>query len=168
MIDFQHVRTYRLGADEATIGDNAMPRKHDANNKTQPHDADVSAYLDGLAHAGRREDAQILLGMMSEITGEPATLWGPSIIGFGRYHYVYESGREGDHFLTGFAPRKANMVVYIMPGFKPYGVLLDKLGKYKTGASCLYLGRLSGVDENVLRRLIARSVKDMRKKYNVA
>ncbi len=138
-----------------------------ANNKTQPHDADVDEYLAGIENAGRREDAYLLLEMMREITGEPARMWGPTMIGFGQYHYVYESGREGDSFLVGFAPRKANMVVYIMPGFSDYQGLLDKLGKYKTGSSCLYLGRLDKVDNKVLQTLITRSVKHMRKKYAV-
>ncbi len=144
-----------------------MPRRVQANNKTQPHDGDVIAYLDSIEHPGRREDAFVLLDMLSEITGEPARMWGPSIIGFGKYHYVYESGREGDHFLTGFAPRKANMVVYVMPGFSTYSDLLAKLGKHKTSSSCLYLGRLSGIDSKVLYRLVNKSVKDMRRKYKV-
>jgi len=143
-----------------------MPRTTRANNKTQPHDGDVAAYLDGVAHPGRREDAFVLLDLMREVTGERAKLWGYSIVGFGTYHYVYDSGREGDHMLTGFAPRKANMVVYVMPGFDRYADLLSKLGKYKTGRSCLYLGRLSGIDMDVLRRLIAASVDDMRRKYH--
>ena len=136
-------------------------------DKTQPHDGDVVTYLESIEHAGRREDAFVLLDLLAEITGEPARMWGPSIVGFGQYHYVYESGREGDHFLTGFAPRKANMVVYVMPGFSAYGDLLDTLGKYKTGSSCLYLGRLANVDVKVLRRLVDKSVKDMRKRYKV-
>lgn len=139
---------------------------HQANNKTQPHAGDVEAYLASIEHAGRREDAHIVLEMMREVTGEPAVMWGSSIVGFGSYHYVYDSGREGDHMLVGFAPRKANLVVYIMPGFKEYEGLLSKLGKHKTGSSCLYLGRLSGIDLKVLRRLIERSVQHMRKKYD--
>ena len=144
-----------------------MPRRSQANNKTQPHSGSVQDYIAGLEHPGRREDAQVLLQMMGEVTGEPARMWGSSIIGFGQYHYVYDSGREGDHMLVGFAPRKANMVVYVMPGFKDYQKLLEKLGKHKTGSSCLYLGRLSGVDLKVLRQIIDRSVKHMRKKYQV-
>jgi len=142
-----------------------MPRKNTANNKTRAHDGDVAAYLDSIPNQGRREDAFVLLELMGEVTGEPPRMWGPSIVGFGSYHYVYESGREGDHLITGFAPRKANMVVYVMPGFDAYKGLLDKLGKYKTGSSCLYLGRLQNVDMDVLRGLIARSVADMRQKY---
>ncbi|MEM7100901.1 MAG: DUF1801 domain-containing protein [Pseudomonadota bacterium] len=144
-----------------------MPRRTQANNKTQPTNAAVEDYLANIDHVGRREDAWILLKMLSEVSGEPAKMWGPSIIGFGQYHYVYESGREGDSFLVGFAPRKANMVVYVMPGFGDYQNLLAKLGKYKTGSSCLYLGRLDKVDLKVLRSLVDKSVKHMRKKYKV-
>ncbi|MEM7001471.1 MAG: DUF1801 domain-containing protein [Pseudomonadota bacterium] len=148
-------------------GERTMAKTYAAKNKTKPENTDVTTYLASIEHAGRREDACKLLEMMQAVTGEPPCMWGPSIIGFGRYHYVYESGREGDSFLTGFAPRKANMVVYVMPGFGDYQPLLQKLGKHKTGASCLYLGRLSGIDEKVLRRLVTDSVKHMRKKYKV-
>ena len=103
-----------------------MPRSVRANNKTQPHDGDVLAFLERVEPAGRREDAFLLLDLMREVSGEPARRWGPSIVGFGAYHFVYDSGREGDHMLTGFAPRKANMVVYIMPGFERYGELVDE------------------------------------------
>ena len=142
--------------------------KRRVQNKTRPRTADVGRFLAGVTPQGRREDAFELQAMMEEVTGEPATLWGPSIVGFGRYHYVYESGREGDHMLTGFAPRKANMVVYIMPGFSKYQSLLARLGKFKVGKSCLYLGRLSSVDTDVLRELVARSVRDMRRKYGAS
>ncbi len=144
-----------------------MPRRTQANNKTKPQDLDVESYLAGIEHAGRREDSFTLLDLMRDVTGEEAVLWGSSIVGFGQYHYVYDSGREGDHMLTGFAPRKANMVVYIMPGFADYQAQLAQLGKYKTGSSCLYLGRLSGIDQDVLRELIDQSVRHMRKKYRV-
>jgi hypothetical protein len=142
-----------------------MPRTRHANNKTQPHDGDVLAYLDSVPHAGRRADAYELLDLMGAASGERACMWGSSIVGFGQYHYVYASGREGDHCLTGFAPRKANMVVYIMPGFSRYADLLDRLGKYRTGSSCLYLGRLQNIDIDVLQQLVARSVQDMRRAY---
>ena len=144
-----------------------MPRTTRANNKTQPNERDVVAYLNAIEHAGRREDAFVLLDLMRDAAGEEARMWGDSIVGFGEYHYVYDSGREGNHMLTGFAPRKANMVVYVMPGFTRYARLLDKLGRYKTGSSCLYLGRLSGVDLEVLHKLVAASVQDMRRKYAV-
>jgi hypothetical protein len=144
-----------------------MPRSKSTDNKTQPTANNVLEYLESVSNAGRREDAYELLDMMQNITGEPAVLWGPSIIGFGQYHYVYESGREGDSMLTGFAPRKANMVVYVMPGFEPYTELLAQLGPYKTGSSCLYLGRLSKINVGVLQQIVAQSVALMRQKYGV-
>jgi len=143
-----------------------MPSKKPANNKTQPTNKSVQKYLASVDHAGRRADAEVLLEMMERASEEPAKLWGTSIIGFGEYEYRYESGREGTHCLTGFAPRKANMVVYIMPGFSKYEKLLEKLGPYKLGKSCLYLGRLDKLDMKVLETLVTRSVRDMRKKYH--
>ena len=138
-----------------------------ANNKTRPAESPkaLANYLQGITPAGRKEDATVLLELMGRVTGEPAVLWGPSIVGFGSYHYRYESGREGDSPITGFAARKANMVIYVMPGFSNYEQLLKKLGKHKTGASCLYLGRLSSVDMQVLEELISASVKHMRNNY---
>jgi|TARA_Y100000310_G_scaffold210081_1_gene210680 hypothetical protein len=128
-------------------------------------DPDIRTFLDNIENAGRREDAEVLLKLMADASGEKPEVYG-SAIGYGHYHYVYESGREGDSVLVSFAPRKANMVVYIMPGFSKYGALLNKLGKFKTGSSCLYLGRLKNVDLKVLHKLVERSVKDMRKKYH--
>ena len=136
-----------------------------ANRKPKPRVSDVERFVDSVQHAGRREDARVLLDLMQEVTGEPPVRHG-SAVGFGSYHYRYESGREGDSVLVGFAPRKANMVVYIMPGFSEYGDLLSKLGKHRTGKSCLYLGRLDSIDLKVLRRLIKRSVSFMRRKYH--
>ena len=142
-----------------------MARTTQADNKTKPSTQSVADFIANVAHTGRREDAGVLLDLMTRVTGESPTMWGASIVGFGQYHYVYESGREGDHMLTGFAPRKANMVVYIMPGFKPYKDLLAQLGPFKTGSSCLYLGRLKNINLDVLEALIAHSVADMRAKY---
>jgi len=141
-----------------------------ANNKTAPNPSAkaLTDYLAGITPTGRKDDAAVLLKLMGDITGEPAVLWGPSIVGFGSYHYRYESGREGESPLTGFAGRKANMVVYVMEGFSQYDGLLKKLGKHKTGASCLYLGRLSAVNLDVLERLIRASVTHMRKKYEAS
>lgn len=136
-------------------------------NKTRPTRASVKKFIDSIEHEGRREDARLLVEIMQRVTGEKPRMWGTSIVGFGQYHYKYDSGREGDHLLVGFAPRKANMVVYIMPGFKKYGALLKKLGKHKHSVSCLYLGRLNNVDQKALAALIERSVRDMRKKYKV-
>jgi len=104
---------------------------------------------------------------MQRLSGEPPVLWGPSIVGFGSYHYKYESGREGDGPLLAFSPRKANMVVYIMPGFAGFEAKLAKLGKHKLGKSCLYLGRLKSIDMEVLTDLLTTDLALMRKKYGV-
>ncbi len=132
---------------------------------TRPTGASVAAFLDAVEPAGRREDAQALHRLMARVTGEAGEMWGPSIVGYGRYRYRYESGREGEWMLTGFAPRKANMVVYIMPGFEGAEALLARLGRHRTGRSCLYLGRLSGVDLGVLEELVAGSVATMRERH---
>ena len=145
-----------------------MPGKTTANNKTKPEKTSVREYIASVENQGRREDAQVILKMMRDITGMKPVMWGATLVGFGKYHYRYESGREGDAFLVGFAPRKANMVVYIMPGFSDYGGLLKRLGKYKTGSSCLYLGRLSNIDLEVLAELITASFEHMQKKYKTA
>lgn len=134
-----------------------------AENKTKPSDLSVEDFLDTIENDMRRADGFSLLSMMREITGEPAVMWGPSIVGFGSYRYRYESGREGTWMLTGFSPRKAHLVLYIMPGFSEYGSLLARLGAYKTGKSCLYIKRLSDIDMTVLEELIALSVAHMRR-----
>lgn len=95
-------------------------------------------------------------------------MWGPSIVGFGEYHYKYESGREGDFLITGFSPRKSALTIYIMPGFARYEALMAKLGKHRTGKSCLYINRLDDVDLSVLEELVTRSVEYMTEKYGVA
>ncbi|MDX1433346.1 MAG: DUF1801 domain-containing protein [Gammaproteobacteria bacterium] len=133
--------------------------------KTRPTNASVSAFLGSLEDADKRRDARRLLALMREETGERAKMWGESIVGFGSYHYRYASGREGDWPITGFSPRKQNFAIYIMPGFTKYAALMARLGKFKTGKSCLYVKRLEDVSENVLRRLVRRSVADMRKLY---
>lgn len=130
-----------------------------AENKTQPTDADVGAFLDTVENDRRREDSRVLLELMREVTGEEPVMWGPSIVGFGQYHYRYESGREGDWFLAGFAPRKSNLVVYVMSGFPRHAELMKKLGKHRTGSSCLYINKLDDVDLDVLRELVRRSVE---------
>jgi len=127
--------------------------------KTRPTDASVEAFLNAVEHPQRREDGFELLEMMKELTSEEPTMWGPSIVGFGTYHYKYESGREGDMPLTGFSPRKKNLTVYIMSGFEEYKDLLDKLGKHKIGKSCLYINKLADVDKNVLKKIIKKSLK---------
>ena len=131
--------------------------------KTKKNPTSVKQFIDAVAHEGRREDARKVLKLMEEVTGEKGAMWGDSIVGFGSYHYCYESGREGDWFLTGFSPRKANLTLYIMSGFDKYDELLAKLGKYKTGKACLYINKLDDVDVKVLRRLIKESVAHIEK-----
>ena len=106
-----------------------------------------------------------VLDLMREVTGEPPKMWGASIVGFGSYHYRYASGREGDWLVVGFAPRKQNLVIYIMPGFARYGALLARLGKFRTGKSCLYVNKLDDVDPDVLEELVRESVAEMRRRY---
>ena len=133
-----------------------------AELKTKATDASVEAFLHGVESEKKREDAFAILALMEEVTGEPPKLWGSSIIGFGSYHYKYASGHEGDACLTGFSPRKQNLVLYILAGFDQYDALLAKLGKYKTGKSCLYINKLADIDPDVLRELVAQSVAHMR------
>ena len=130
-----------------------------AENKTQKSGESVEEFLASVENKRRREDGLTLLEMMREITGLEPDMWGPSIIGFGDYHYKYESGREGDMFLTGFSPRKQSLSLYIMAGFDAYDDLLVRLGKHRKGASCLYINKLADVDMAVLRELVRESFK---------
>lgn len=136
-----------------------------AELKTKLNDADVKEFLNSVSDEEKRADSFRVLELMSEISGEEPKMWGSSIVGFGTYHYKYASGREGDWMRIGFSPRKQNLTLYIMNGFDRYEDLLSKLGKYKTGKSCLYVKRLSEIDESVLRELISESVKHFEKKY---
>lgn len=136
-----------------------------AKNKTVATDGDVTAFLDAHPHEGRREDAWALLALMEEVTGEPAVMWGPGIIGFGSYHYRYDSGREGDFLRIGFAPRKTNLALYLMPGVEAFPELLAQLGPYKNGKSCLYITRLGRVDADVLRSLVKAAWDVMAERY---
>ena len=143
------------------------PRTPDvvAENKTRPGKASVTDFVNGIEDRQRKSDVRKVASMMRKATGARAKMWGPSIIGFGSYHYKYDSGREGDFLITGLSPRKQALTVYIMPGFSRFEPLMKKLGKYKTGKSCLYIKRLSDVDEMILNKLIVESVKHMRKHY---
>jgi len=126
----------------------------------QPTEADVDMYLGAIPDANRQADARTLCALFSELTGEPPVLWGTSIIGFGTYRYRYPSGREGTSALVSFAPRKADLVIYLIGGFEDrHRRLLTRLGQYKTGKSCLYLKRLADVDLDVLRDLVTRSIR---------
>ena len=134
-----------------------------AELKTILNDASVEKFLDGVKDERKRRDSFKILALMKKITKEEPKMWGTSIVGFGSYHYKYESGREGDWFLTGFSPRKQNLTIYVMSGFKAYNELMKKLGKHKTGSSCLYINKLEDVDLSVLKALITESVKHMKK-----
>ena len=128
-----------------------------AENKTRKTGASVEEFLASVENKRRREDGLTLLEMMREITGLEAEMWGPSIIGFGDYHYKYESGREGDMCLIGFSPRKQSLSLYVMAGSERFDDLLSRLGKHRRGASCLYINKLADVDMNVLHELIRES-----------
>lgn len=138
-----------------------------ADMKTVKTKASVAAFLKSVENPKRREDAKTIKKLMDKITGWKAKMWGPSIVGYGQYHYKYDSGREGDFMVTGFSPRKQALTVYIMPGFSNYDDLMAKLGKYKTGRSCLYINKLEDVDMKVLETLIRKSIAYMKKKYEV-
>ena len=133
--------------------------------KTKKNRRSVKAFVDGIEDDQKRKDCREVMKMMRKITGKQARMWGDSIVGFGSYHYRYASGREGDFFLTGFSPRKRNLTLYVMPGFTKYGSLMKKLGKHKTGKSCLYIKTLGDVDRGVLAELIEKSVEHMRLNY---
>ena len=133
--------------------------------KTRPTDASVEAFINGVENARRREDARAVCALLGEITGEKPVMWGESIIGFGRYTYVNTTKKPADWPIIGLSPRKANLTVYIMPGFNERRELMDRLGKVKTSVSCLYINRLEGVDMGALRELCAWSVAAMRERY---
>lgn len=135
-----------------------------ATNKTVETEASVDAYL-ATVDEKKRADSVALRTLMERASGEPAKMWGAALVGFGRYHYRYDSGREGDFMLTGFAPRKQQFTVHIMPGFEPYQDHLSRLGKHKTARSCLYFTRLANIDVDVLEEIVADSVVRMRKAY---
>jgi hypothetical protein len=129
----------------------------DSANKTTATDGDVGAFLDGIGDDQRRRDAKALVEVMREVTGQPAVLWGSSIVGFGSHHYKYDSGREGDMPAIGFAPRAAQTVLYLFGGMEQYTPLLARLGPHKTGKACLYLKRVDQADAGALREIVARS-----------
>lgn len=136
-----------------------------AELKTKQTKQSVEKFLNSIADKKRREDCFTILEMMKQITRMEPKMWGPSIIGFGNYHYKYESGHEGDMCRIGFSPRKQNLTLYILPGFANYEELMKKLGKYKTGKSCLYINKLEDVDIATLKKLIKEGFTYMAKKY---
>ncbi len=133
-----------------------------AELKTKPNAQSVAKFLNSITDKQRRQECYTVLEMMKQATRAEPQMWGSSIVGFGRYHYVYASGREGDWFLTGFSPRKQNLTLYIMGGLAPHQALLQELGKHKTGKGCLYVNKLEDVNLPTLRRLIVEGVKRAR------
>ena len=128
--------------------------------KTQPTGADVEAFLEAVPNPDRRADARAVCALLADITGEPPVLWGTSIVGFGTYHYRYESGHEGDAPLAGFAPRSTSLVLYLAGGFADrHQRLLERLGPHRTGTGCLYVKRLADIDLDVLRTLVVSSME---------
>lgn len=138
-----------------------------AENKTQATNASVSAYLAQVLPDRRRKDAVVLDTLFQKVTGWQPRMWGTSIIGYGQYHYHYESGRSGDFLATGFAPRKANMVLYIMPGYADFSDILSQIGPHKLGKSCLYLGALDRVNLDAVQELIQAGLHDLGAKWPV-
>jgi hypothetical protein len=136
-----------------------------AELKTKPTSVSVDDFLDAVPDPQRRADGKRLRAMMERLSGEPARMWGPTIIGFGSYHYRYASGHEGDMARIGFSPRARELVLYVVESFERHQKLMDRLGKYRTGKCCLYIKRLADVDEAVLEQLCAESLDHMREKY---
>ena len=136
-----------------------------AEVKTQKTAASVKDFLSAVENEQQQKDCRELSKLMQGITGKPPRMWGTSIVGFGSYHYVYASGREGDWPLCGFSPRKQALSLYIMSGFSEYEPLMTRLGKHKTGKSCLYIKKLDDIDRAVLTEIITRSVEYMRRSY---
>lgn len=136
-----------------------------AKLKTQKNNKSVKAFIDSIEDEAKRKDCRILLKMIGKTIGMKPSMWGETIVGFGSYRYKYKSGWDGEWFLTGLSPRKQNLVIYIMPGFSNCESLMQILGKYKTGKSCLYLKRLDDVDLEVLEKLIVQSVAHMTDMY---
>ena len=136
-----------------------------AEQKTKPTQQSVQDFLDKIENEQVRDDCYALIKLMKKITGSEPKMWGPSIIGFGKYHYKYDSGHEGDSCLTGFSPRKQNISLYVMPGITDHQDLLKELGKHKAAKGCLYIKKLDDVDLNVLEKLVKRSVDTLKKKY---
>lgn len=138
-----------------------------AGNKTVATGANVAEFLAKVEPVRRRDDVQRLDRIFREVSGFAPRMWGPSMVGYGRYHYKYESGREGDSLATGFAPRKANLVIYIMPGYTDFSAILSRLGKHKIGKSCLYINKLDDIDIGVLKELIAAGIEDLNRHWPV-
>jgi hypothetical protein len=133
--------------------------------KTRPTEVSVADFIAAVENPKRRADAETLCALFEEISGESPKMWGPSIIGFGRYHYKYASGHEGDAPRLGFSPRKAQTVAYVMSGFKGQEAMIARIGKVKTSVSCMYINRLDQIDLGVLREMVVASLAQMRELY---
>jgi len=155
---------WRREGGSAQFGGTVRPGGTMAKLKTAPTKASVTTFLTRIDDDGRRRDCEALLRMMKRITRAGPVMWGPSIVGFGTYHYKYASSREGDWFLTGFSPRKQALTIYVMAGFKRYPALMKQLGRHATGSSCLYVKRLDELDLDVLQELIRESVRFIKAK----
>lgn len=138
-----------------------------SQNKTAPTDQSVQTFIAAVEPEAKRNDARVLDQLFREVTGFQPVMWGPSIIGYGQYHYVYDSGRQGDFLATGFSPRKARHSIYIMPGYADFGDILARLGKHKMGKSCLYVNKLADIDLDVLAELIRAGLADLNQKWPV-
>jgi hypothetical protein len=133
--------------------------------KTRPTEVSAASHVAAIANDEQRKDARTLIALMRKVTKHKPRMWGPTIVGFGSYHYRYASGHEGDSALAGFAMRGRELVVYIAPAFEGRDVLLAKLGKHRTGKVCVYIRRLADVDLKVLETLVARSIADTRRRH---
>ena len=138
-----------------------------SGNKTVITETDPATFIEAVDHPTRRADAKALDAMFRRITGWTPKMWGTSMVGYGSYHYRYETGREGDMLATGFSPRKSNLSLYIMPGYADFHGVLDRLGKHRHGKSCLYVNKLADVDMDVLEELVRAGLKDLATKYPV-
>lgn len=136
-----------------------------AEQKTKPTKVSVNDFLDTVASEQVRDDCREIIKMMKKVTGSPPKMWGPSIIGFGQYHYKYESGHEGDACIAGFSPRKGNITIYTMPGIIGQDELYKKLGKFKSSKACLYIKKLDDIDMSVLEKIVKGSVDWVKKTY---
>lgn len=137
-----------------------MPK---AQNKTVENKKSVQKFINSLVDKGRKDDCKSLIKLMEKVTKKKAVMWGESIVGFGRYQYKYDSGREGDFLALGFSPRKTALTVYILPGYGDFSDLLKQLGPYKKGSSCLYLKNLDSIDIKVLEKIIKKGYQDLKK-----
>ena len=136
-----------------------------AKLKTRPTNQSVDEFIASVENETKRSDCEVLLELMQQLTGESPVMWGDSIVGFGNYHFKYESGRELDWMLAGFSPRKQNLTIYFMGGFKNQELLLEKLGKAKNSVGCLYIKKLADIDMEVLTEMIKLSVETVKERY---